>query len=171
MLTKVIAKRWTGSPSAPVRGTGSPSTGWTIAETAMHYLSPRDLVSIAERETGEGLPLDDASLDAVAAHPASADGTRDLFPGVQVKAAALMTELLHRRPFPHGNERIALLAVIVFLNLNGFDVEASESDLAELADLAAQGNLSLMMVATALEAITVRLRILDVDAADPSAVD
>ncbi len=124
----------------------------------MRYLSARDLISIAEHEVGVGLPLEDPTLQAVAAFPASMNGTHELFPGVQVKAAALMTELLRRRPFREGNERIALLAAIVFLNLNGLDVEASESDLAELADLAAQGSLSLTLVATAFEAITVRLR-------------
>jgi death-on-curing protein len=123
----------------------------------MDYLTPRDLVSIAERETGAGVSVDDPALTAVAAYPASVEGGHERFPGVQVKAAALMTDLLQRRPFPTGNERIALIAAIVFLNLNGLDVEASESDLAELADQAAQGNLSLALVATAFEAITVRL--------------
>jgi death-on-curing protein len=134
----------------------------------MNYLTPLDLVSIAERETGARVSVDDAAVQAVAAYPASVEAGHERFPGVQVKAAALMTDLLQRRPFPEGNERIALLAAIVFLNLNGWDVEASESDLAELADLAAQGSLSLTMVATAFEAITVRLLVTVEPQVDPS---
>jgi death-on-curing protein len=121
------------------------------------YLSPGDLTLLAEREVGAGVHADVAALEAVSAYPGSADHGHARFPGVQVKAAALMTELLQRRPFDRGNARVALLSAIVFLNLNGLDVEASESDLAELADLAAQGTLSLMMVAAAFESITVRM--------------
>ena len=125
--------------------------------TETTYLSSGDLSLLAEREVGAGVGADEAALEAVAAYPGSAERGHDRFPGVQVKAAALMTELLQRRPFERGNARVALLSAIVFLNLNGLDVEASESDLAELADLAAQGTLSLVMVAAAFESISVRM--------------
>ena len=121
------------------------------------YLDPGDLTLLAEREVGSEVRTDVAALEAVSAYPRSADRGHDRFPGVQVKAAALMTELLRRRPFDRGNARVALLSAVVFLNLNGLDVEASESDLAELADLAGAGTLSLMMVAAAFESITVRM--------------
>ena len=133
------------------------------------YLSSRDLTLLAEREVGDEVRADVAALEAVSAYPGSADQGHDRFPGVQVKAAALMTELLRLRPFDRGNARVALLSAIVFLNLNGLDVEASESDLAELADLAAQGTLSLMMVAAAFESITVRMIVPGNEPVDPSA--
>lgn len=121
------------------------------------YLNIDDLTLLAEREVGSDVRADAVALEAVSAYPRSADRGLDRFPGVQVKAAALMTELLRRRPFDRGNARVALLSAVVFLNLNGLDVEASESDLAELADLAAQGTISLMLVAAAFESITVRM--------------
>lgn len=132
------------------------------------YLSSGDLTLLAEREVGDEVHADAAALEAVSAFPGSSEHGRERFPGIQVKAAALMTELLRRRPFDHGNARMALLSSIVFLNLNGLEVEASESDLAELADLAAQGTLSLMMVAAAFESITVRMIMPGDEPVDPS---
>jgi hypothetical protein len=52
---------------------------------------------------------------------------------------------------------VALLAAIVFLNLNGFDVVADDSDLADLTSLASGSGLSLIEVAAAFEAATVLL--------------
>ena len=54
---------------------------------------------------------------------------------------------------------MALLAAIVFLNLNGFDVIANDTDLAELTSLASGGDLSLIEVAAAFEAATVILEL------------
>ncbi len=132
------------------------------------YLSPVDLSLLAEREVGDDVRADVAALEAVSAYPGVSDDGHDRFPGVQLKAAALMTELLRRRPFDRGNARVALLSAIVFLNLNGLDVEAPEGDLAELAELASEGTLSLMMVAAAFEAITVRKIAPGEEPVDPS---
>lgn len=122
-------------------------------------LSPRDLQALAERELGPGVSLDEAVLAEVAAAPSAVEDGVERYPGIHVKAAALMIEVMQRRPFGHGNARVALLAALVLLNLNGLDVEASESDLAELAELAGRGNLSLLMVAAGFEAMTVPLEV------------
>lgn len=78
---------------------------------------------------------------------------------MHVKAAALFLEMLRRSPFARGNRRVALLAAIVFLNVNGFDVVADDTDLAELTSMAAAGILSMIEVAAAFEGATVMLNL------------
>ena len=65
--------------------------------------------------------------------------------------------LLRERPFERGNGRVALLATTVFLNLNAQDVDVTESDLVALVAVTADGDLTLLQVAAALERVCVRL--------------
>ena len=132
------------------------------------YLSPRDLISIAEIEVGSGLQADPEALEVSAALPSSGQNGHELFPGCHVKAAALFLEILHRRPFEHGNRRVALVAAIVFLNLNGFDVVAGDADLADLTALASSGDLSLIEAAAAFEAATLMLELPEDDYVEPA---
>lgn len=101
-----------------------------------------DLVLIA----GRVLDLDtDAVLDQMdvaAAEAALADATE----GAQRSgdepartATTLIGALLRRRPLPHGNEQVALLAMAQFLALNGLrvDLDPPEKTRAVTADLAA----------------------------------
>lgn len=123
----------------------------------VRYLTPRDLIALAALELGDDPKVDEDALYEAVAVPARTEHGQDAFPSIPVKAAVLMTELMRRSPFGGGNARVALLAALVFLNINGLDVAASESDLAELAQLAGRGNLSLMMVAAGFESIVVPL--------------
>lgn len=132
----------------------------------VRYLTPRDLIALAELELGDDPKVDEDLLEEALAVPARSQDGHDAFPGMAVKAAVLMTELMRHMPFGEGNARMALLSAIVFLNLNGLDVQASESDLAELAQLAGRGNLSLMMVAAGFESIVVPLELPGSDASD-----
>jgi prophage maintenance system killer protein len=84
-----------------------------------------------------------------------------------VKAAAMFLDLLHRRPFESGNLRVALVAAVVFLNLNGFDVVARDEDLADLVALAAKDELSLIELSAAFEATTVMLDLPEEDYLEP----
>jgi death on curing protein len=132
----------------------------------VRYLTPRDLIALAELELGDDPKVDEDALHEAVAVPARIERGHDAFPGMPVKAAVLMTELMRRTPFGEGNARVALLSALVFLNLNGLDVAASESDLAELAQLAGRGNLSLMMVAAGFESIVVPLAFPGSEASD-----
>jgi death on curing protein len=105
------------------------------------------------------------ALEEIAALPASRTSVGgDAFPGVHVKAAALMAELLDRRPFDRAHRRIALLSAIVFLAVNDYDVTASDEELAELTTLAAQGRFSVLLLAAAFESATERFSIADAEA-------
>jgi death on curing protein len=129
------------------------------------YLASRDLASLAELEAGAEVHADLLALEEIAELPATTNSSgRDAYPGVHVKAAVLLSELLRRRPFDRVNDAVALLAAIVFLNLNGYDVTAGDGELAELVTLAAEGNLTVLMVAAAFESATARLDVTDADA-------
>jgi death-on-curing protein len=105
------------------------------------------------------------ALEEIAALPASKNSSGgDAFPGLHVKAASLMAELLHRRPFDRANRRIALLSAVVFLAMNDHDVTAGDEELAELTMLAAEGKLSLLLLAAAFESSTVRISITNTEA-------
>ena len=106
---------------------------------------------------GAGAACDaDALRDAVDL-PRAREGDRDTYPGIHLKAAALLEALVRTRPFAWGNDQIALLAVTVFLNLNGWDLEAESDELALLTRMTAQGRLPLFDIAAGLESATVRL--------------
>ena len=130
----------------PVEPTFAPATA------PVQCLSVTDLLAIGERELGLGTPVDLAALEAVAALPCALDDEHERFPGVHVKAAAMLAETLRRQPFAHGNDRVALMTVVVFLSLNGYDIDAPEEDLAELTRIVAEGELPLLHIAAALEA-------------------
>jgi death on curing protein len=104
------------------------------------------------------------ALEEIASVPSSENSLGfDAYPGIHVKAAVLLAELLRCRPFDRANRAVALLSAIVFLNLNGYEVTASEDELTELVTLAADKRLSMLMVAAAFESATERFRLADLD--------
>jgi len=115
-------------------------------------------------QAGLGVQTDLLALEEIAAVPSSLNSAGlDAYPGIHVKAAVLVAELLRCRPFDHANRAVALLSAIVFLNLNGYEVTASEDELTELVNLAADKKLSMLMVAAGFESATERFRLADLD--------
>ena len=100
---------------------------------------------------------DPETLRAAVDLPAARESDRDAYPGIHLKAAALLEALARTKPFTRGNDRIALLAVTVFLNLNGWDLDAEPDELAMLTRMTSQGRLTLFDIAAGLESATVRL--------------
>jgi death-on-curing protein len=98
-------------------------------------------------------------LKRVAHEPVRTEDERDAYPGLHLKAAALLMAMLRDRPFDRGNGRAALLATTVFLNLNGQDLDATNEDLVALVAVAHDGDLTLLQVAAAMERVSVRLRL------------
>ena len=110
----------------------------------MIALGLADLVIIASRtlklDTGQVLDL----LDTAAAGHALAQAQRRHEPGDPAsRAAALLHALVHQQPLRHGNQQVALAAMLQFLALNGWDVEPEPPGpiAAVIADIAA-GTLS-----------------------------
>jgi death-on-curing protein len=132
---------------------------------AIDYLRPRDLISIAELEVGTELPADLEMLEEVALRPATSVEGLDAYPGLHLKAAVLFHDLIVRGPFERGNVRVAVLAAIVFFDLNGYEVTVEDTDLVDLAQMTAGEELSVLTIAAAFEAGTRRTRVVE-DAAE-----
>jgi death-on-curing protein len=65
------------------------------------------------------------ALESALAQPrATFDGT-DPYPSIVGQASALAFGLAMNHPFVDGNKRIAHAAMAVFLDLNGFEIEAT----------------------------------------------
>jgi death on curing protein len=148
--------------------TAPPWTPWPPVPDLTRFLSPQDLLVLARAEAGAAVRVDEEALGQVAAEPAQTTHGIDMFPGLHVKAAVLLSELVCRRVFGPDSERVGLLAVVVFLNLNGMDVDADGGDLAELTRLVGRGELSLLEAAAGLEAASVRLLLHTDPPLDPS---
>jgi death-on-curing protein len=102
------------------------------------YLTPDDLLSIAEAATGRPPLVREAGLLAAAvARPRASAFGEDAYPTLWDKAAALFHSLARYHPLVDGNKRLAWTATVVFLAINGERVEADlEAALALTLDVA-----------------------------------
>jgi death-on-curing protein len=89
----------------------------------VRYLSVEEVIEINAQVMGGKHVLRDRGLleSAVARPQASAFGA-DAYPDLAAKAAALLHSLVLNHPFIDGNKRTAVLATLVFLDLNGYVV-------------------------------------------------
>lgn len=72
-------------------------------------------------------------------------------------AAAYAFGLAKSNPFNDGNKRTAFLAAVVFLGLNGKELDASEAEVVQVMTALAAGSLTEQMLATWLRERLVRL--------------
>lgn len=85
------------------------------------------------QETGgsEGI-RDDGLLDSALNAPFQTFDGEDLYKTVPAKAAKLAFFLINNHPFVDGNKRIGILAMLVFLEINGIEVNCTDDELIEL---------------------------------------
>jgi death on curing protein len=76
---------------------------------------------------------DPQSLRAAAARPWGSSLGRDHFPTPFDKAAALAESIIRRHPFIDGNKRTAMYAAAYILETFGYELEAEQQDLEDLA--------------------------------------
>ncbi len=126
--------------------------GLGVDAPAVRYLTVTDLLAIGARELGLGTAVDVEALEAIASLPFELEDGHERFPGIHLKAAAQLAETLHRQPFSHGNDHVALMTVVAFLGLNGYEIDAEQEDLAELTRIVAEADPPLLHIAAALEA-------------------
>ena len=94
-------------------------------------------------ETGgsDGL-RDEGLLDSALNAPfQSFDGT-DTFPSVQQKGARLVFGLIRNHAFIDGNKRIGTHAMLIFLSLNGIELDYTQNELSDMVLKVASGDLS-----------------------------
>lgn len=109
----------------------------------MIYLSVvqvRGLHQALVREFGGSSDLRDAGgLESAIARPAMTFGGEDLYADLPSKAAALLHSLVLNHPFVDGNKRIGASAAELFLELNGWRLEATDKAFEELILATAEG--------------------------------
>jgi death on curing protein len=115
----------------------------------IEYLDLEDLLGMV-RKLGAGPVHDIGLLDAAVARPRSSAFGADAYPGLELKAAALLHSIVRNHALVDGNKRLAWLATVVFLDLNGKTVEIDDESAFELVMGAAEGSLDLEDIAARL---------------------
>ena len=105
------------------------------------HLTTEDLLALAaDLKVG---PLRDLGLlDSAAHRPASVVYGREVYPGLDEKAAVLLESLVRNHPLGDGNKRLGWLATVVFLGLNGVDLDVADDDAYDLVISVAEGRRS-----------------------------
>lgn len=118
----------------------------------VEYLDLEDLLGIVRR-LGVGPVRDVGLLDATTTRPRSSAFGQDAYPAVALKAAALPHSLAGNHALVDGNKRLAWLATVVFLDLNGHTADVDDDMAFDLVMAVAAGDLDV-------ETIAVRLRLM-----------
>ena len=94
------------------------------------------------RETGgSGGLRDEGLLDSALNAPFQGFGDVDSFPSLQQKGASLGYGLICNHAFVDGNKRIGAHAMLLFLSLNGIELEYTQNELSDMILDVAAGNL------------------------------
>ena len=92
-----------------------------------------------ERYGGEPGIREIGSLQSAVATPQAGAGDEFLHRDLFEMAAAYLFHIVQNHPFVDGNKRAGAVAAIVFLELNGIELEADEIGLAALVRKVAEG--------------------------------
>lgn len=108
---------------------------------AVRYLRLEDLLTLAD-DLGVPRVRDLGLLDSAAHRPQSSLFGREAYPSVHEKAAVLLESIVRNHPLVDGNKRLGWLSVVVFLGLNGVDLEAPDDEAYDLVIGVATGSRS-----------------------------
>lgn len=75
---------------------------------------------------------DEGSLDSAINSPFQSFGGEELYPSIQAKAARLEFSIIKNHPFLDGNKRIGILAMMVFLDVNGIKLKCTDKEIVDL---------------------------------------
>lgn len=75
---------------------------------------------------------DENMLESAIYAPFQTFSGEDLFPTIYQKAARLGFGLVSNHPFIDGNKRIAAHAMLIFLDLNGIEIQYTNDELSEI---------------------------------------
>ena len=95
---------------------------------------------IAETGGSSGL-RDEGMLDSALNTPFQTFAGEDVYPSLQQKAARLCFGLVKNHPFVDGNKRIGAHVMLVFLALNGIELQHTQTELPEVILQLAAGTL------------------------------
>jgi death-on-curing protein len=117
--------------------------------TAVEYLDLDDLLGLV-RALGIGPVRDVGLLDSATARPRSSAFGEDAYPTMALKAAALLHSLAFNHALIDGNKRLAWLATVVFLDLNGLATDVTDGEAFELVREVAASSLDVEGIAARL---------------------
>jgi death-on-curing protein len=100
------------------------------------------MYSILIKETGGMDGIRDESLPESAVNaPFQTYGGKYLYKSLEAKAARLGYSIIKNHPFVDGNKRIGMLAMMVFLELNGTCLACTDRDIVETGLRIAAGDM------------------------------
>ena len=91
---------------------------------------------------------DDGLLESALCAPFQSLGDKDAYPSLQQKAARLGYGLIKNHAFVDGNKRIGVHAMLVFLALNGIELQHTQEELSDMVLSVADGSLSFEKMVT-----------------------
>lgn len=98
--------------------------------------------SLIEATGGTDGVRDNGLLESALESPFQTFDGNDLYPALIQKAARLGYALVANHPFIDGNKRIGVHTMLVFLALNGVEIECTQTELVEIGLLLANGKMS-----------------------------
>jgi death on curing protein len=104
------------------------------------YLSLEDLLDLINA-LGGGPVRDLGLLDSACHRPQAGFFGQQAYPTLAGKAAALMHSLACNHALVDGNKRLALLATVVFLRINGYTLDLTDDEAFDLTMSVAAGQL------------------------------
>lgn len=104
------------------------------------FLSLEDLLDLVSA-LGAGPVRDLGLLDSACHRPQASFFGQEAYPELPAKAAALMHSLAGNHALVDGNKRLALLATVVFLRINGWVLDLRDEEAFELTMSVAAGAL------------------------------
>ena len=119
--------------------------------TEVTYLDLEDLLHLTRR-LDAGPVRDVGLLDAACARPRATAFGVEAYADLYLKAAALLHSIAGNHALVDDNERLAWLAAVVFLELNGVDVALTDDEAFDLIMRVAQGDADVHDIASALAA-------------------
>lgn len=127
--------------------------------TEVEFLNVEDLLAAAAAAVGEHVAVADHGLLASAcARPRATVFGEDAYPGLDGKAAALLSSLVRNHALVDGNKRLGWTATRLFLRLNDADLRVAEDEAYDLVIRIADGSVpDVGKIAAALRSWMVRL--------------
>src|ERR1700734_4272937 len=113
------------------RGSGPARPRVTDPAAGTEYLSLEDLLDLVNT-LGAGPVRDLGLLDSACHRPQASFFGQEAYPALTGKAAALMHSLAGNHALVDGNKRLALLATVVFLRINGYRLELKHDEAFDL---------------------------------------
>lgn len=102
---------------------------------------PLRVVLVVIETEGLGPVRDLGLLESALARPLTTLMGQDAYPTIEAKAAALLHSICLNHALVDGNKRLAALATMVFLDINGKEPTLTNADLFDLTMAVASGEL------------------------------